>query len=144
MCEVEQIRSILDIKLKNNEPTLIDNILDYLLVECYENECHNKEIEHIDCHECGNDFCEEHILLCDECGDYYCEECGNPGDCPNIYCNECSDLYLQCGYADCEKFSCCTRFTVISFTRHSDYGIHNHDGTIVRCQDCISYAYDNM
>ena len=73
-----------------------------------------------------------------------CDAFENCTDCDKIYCEQCTCNYLRSGFSDCEKFSCCTRFAVISLTWHSDYGIHNHDGAIVRCNDCVSYAYDNM
>ena len=69
MCEVEDFKTILDIKLKNNEQKLIDNMLSFLLIECDEKECDNKELNPVDCPECGNQFSDEHLVICDECED---------------------------------------------------------------------------
>ena len=145
--EIDELKKILDIKLKNNEPKLIDKILNFLLIECDEEKCDEKELEQSSCVECGDNFCDEHIGQCYECGEEFCEGCGvfqNCSDCDRYYCDECSNLYLRCGDADCEKFSCCSRFICITITRHSDFGTFGTDAHVIRCENCISYLYDNM
>ena len=109
MCEVEQIKTILDIKRKNNEPKLIDNMLDFSLIECNELECNDKELEPDIFIECQNEFCEQCIVMCDKCEDLFCEDCG-----AFEKCSDCDKMYT-CNLHGF-KFSCCTRFTVISLT----------------------------
>ena len=147
MCEVQELKTILDIKLKNNEPKLNDKILSYVLIECDEEKCDEKDLELYKCKECEDNFCEDHCASCDECDDLYCNDCGEfkqCDDCGKLYCNDCSGLYLQCGNDYCEKYSCCSRFIVVRITQSSDFGQFDTECSIVRCKNCFSYAYDNM
>ena len=136
--EIEELKTILDFKLKNNDANLIDNILSYLFVDCDQKDCNEKHLETATCQRCTNNFCEDHCAYCDECNDLLCFECSDfeiCDTCGNMYCNECKDLYLRCGNDACEKYSCCYRFVVIYITESSDFGMFNGTGNVIRCND---------
>ena len=104
---IKEIKNILDIKLKNNEPKLIPIIISYL-DQC---ECCEEYVAHDDYSNylktgCDGDFKSNYYKICDECQDnVVCGECGE-ADIDEEHdiqqCSHChSNICNQCSYTDC-------------------------------------------
>ena len=135
---LREIKEILNIKLKQNEPLLIPVMLSFLQTKC--RDCNNSKIfidkavkcdycwvrgEYNDiylCEKCLSEFpttlCNHTGIVCNECFEYFCDrgdwwECD---DCERYICRDCS--CRDCEYCggwccfDCcggaESSSCCT------------------------------------
>lgn len=114
MSKIDSYRRYLDIKLENNDISIINTIMSYITFECdnCDDTCLTCEmVEDVDC-DCGEieggvicECCESHqcsncyIFLCEDCDSYTCDGCDE------VYCDDCrcDRLYLcdVCGECYC-------------------------------------------